>query len=115
MVTALIGFVSAFVGVYSALHAANRDRMAEHDSTSKQLTEIIVSQRVQGEQLTSISKDISDTHAEVRSHSAAINSMQAEVREVRRIAEHANKAANKAHARLDKAGAPSGYRMEEPK
>lgn len=54
-------------------------------------------------------------HAEVKSHGAAINALQSEIHDVRRIAEHADKAADKAHARLDKLGAPSGYRMEESK
>ena len=113
MVSAIISFVAAFVGVYGAVHTANRDHTAEWDATSKQLTDIIVAQRVQGEQLTGIGKDISDMRGEVKAHGTAIQGIQSEVREVRRIAEHADKAADKAHARLDKMGAPSGYRMEE--
>ena len=113
MVTALIGFASAFVCVYSAVHTANRDHASERETTNKQLTDIIVAQRVQGEQLTGIGKDISDMRGEVKAHGTAIQGIQSEVREVRRIAEHADKAADKAHARLDKMGAPSGYRMEE--
>lgn len=112
MVTALIGFASTFVGVYSAVHTANRDHASERETTNKQLTDIIVAQRVQGEQLTGIGKDISDMRGEVKVHGTAIQGIQSEVREVRRIAEHAGKSADKAHARLDKMGAPSGYRME---
>ena len=113
MVTALIGFASAFVGVYSAVHTSNRDHASERETTHKQLTDIIVAQRVQGEQLTGIGKDISDMRGEVKSHGTAIQGIQSEVREVRRIAAHADKSADKAHARLDKMGAPRGYRMEE--
>ena len=112
MVSAIISFVAAFVGVYGAVHTANRDHASERETTNKQLTDIIVAQRVQGEQLTGIGKDISDMRGEVKAHGTAIQGIQSEVREVRRIAEHADKTSDKAHARLDKMGAPSGYRME---
>ena len=112
MVSAIISFVAAFVGVYGAVHTANRDHTAERDATSKQLTEIIVAQKVQGQQLDGIGKDISDMRGEVKAHGSAIQAIQSEVRDVRRIAEHADKAAHKAYARPDKMGAPSGYRME---